>query len=83
MPFDDYCDQRNEWNHHIKGDYLRKTLAMPTAQEWVEQIFEQQPKSHQARYAKEHNDIESDIEKLKLAFNGCHSCDVADGTYAK
>eukprot|EP00957_Ditylum_brightwellii_P170910 13008447-Ditylum_brightwellii.AAC.1 len=56
---------------------------MPTNQEWAEQIFEQQPKSHQARYAEEHDDVESDVEKLKLAFNGCHFRDVANGTYAK
>eukprot|EP00957_Ditylum_brightwellii_P015109 1139309-Ditylum_brightwellii.AAC.1 len=56
---------------------------MPTDQEWAEQIFEQQPKSHQARYAEEHDDVESDVEKLKLAFDGCHSRDVANGTYAK
>eukprot|EP00957_Ditylum_brightwellii_P118699 9053639-Ditylum_brightwellii.AAC.1 len=56
---------------------------MPTNQELAKQIFEQQPKSHQARYTKEHNNVESDVEKLKLAFNGCNSRDVADGTYAK
>eukprot|EP00957_Ditylum_brightwellii_P134170 10229815-Ditylum_brightwellii.AAC.1 len=83
MPFDDYCDRRNKWKRHIEGDYLRKTLTVPTDQEWAEQIFEQQPKSHQGRYAEEHNNVELDVEKLKLAFNGCHSRDVADGTYAK
>eukprot|EP00957_Ditylum_brightwellii_P091314 6953336-Ditylum_brightwellii.AAC.1 len=83
MPFDNYCDLCNEWKRHIKGDYLKKTLAMPNEQEQAKQIFRQQPKSYQARYAEEHNGVESDVEKLKLAFNGCHSRDVADGTYAK
>eukprot|EP00957_Ditylum_brightwellii_P091145 6939678-Ditylum_brightwellii.AAC.1 len=60
MPFDNYCDRCNEWKRHIKGDYLRKTLAMPTDQGWPEQIFKQQPKAHQARYAEEHDNVESD-----------------------
>eukprot|EP00957_Ditylum_brightwellii_P032266 2444085-Ditylum_brightwellii.AAC.1 len=73
MSFDDYCDRQNEWKRHIEGDYLMKTHAMPTNQKRAKQIFEQQPKAHQARYAKEHENVESDMEKIKLAFNGCHS----------
>ena len=51
MAFDDYIDRRNEWRRHAEGDYLRNTLAMPTPQEWAEQIFSQQPKAHQLKYA--------------------------------
>ena len=73
----------NEWRRHDDGDYLRKTLAIPTPQEWAEQIFYQQPKAHQLKYAKEHDSVKRDMDKLKLFFNGCHTRDVGDGTYQK
>ena len=70
MAFDDYVDRRDEWRRHAEGDYLRNTLAMPTQQEWAEQIFSQQPKAHQLKYAEEHDSVEQDMDKLKLFFNG-------------
>ena len=83
MPFNDYIDRRDEWRRHLNGPYLRHTFAKPNDQEWAEQIFSQQPKTHQARYAEKHEDVETDIDKLKLFFNGCHAKDVSDGTFAK
>ena len=81
--FDNYVDQRDEWRCHADGDYLRKTLSMPNPQEWAEQIFSQQPKAHQLKYAEEHDSVERDMDKLKLFFNGCHTCNVGNGTYQK
>ena len=85
MALDDYIDRRDEWKRYIDGtdSLLRKTLAMPTDQEWAEQIFSQQPKNHQLKYAEEHEDVETNIDKLKQFFNGCHTRDVGDGTYAR
>ena len=54
MKFDDYLARRQEWMRHIEGGYLVKRLALPTQQELAEQIFEQQPKTHQRKYAAEH-----------------------------
>ena len=68
MPFNDYIDRRDEWRRHLNGPYLRHTFAKPNDQEWAEQIFSQQPKTHQARYAEKHEDVETDIDKLKLFF---------------
>ena len=83
MKFDDYLARRQEWMRHIDGGYLNKELAMPTQQELVEQIFEQQPKSHQRKYAAEHEEVETDIHQLQVFFNGCHAADRSDGTFAK
>ena len=65
------------------GDYLSKTLAVPTPQEWAEQIFFQQPKAHQLKHAGEHDGVEHNMDKLKLFFNGCHTRDVGNVTYQK
>ena len=58
MKFDDYLARRQEWMRHIEGGYLVKRLALPTQQELAEQIFEQHPKTHQRKYAAEHEEFE-------------------------
>ena len=83
MKFDDYLARREEWMRHIDSGYLNKELAMPTQQELVEQVFEQQPKSHQRKYAAEHEEVETDLHQLRVFFNGCHAADRSDGTFAK
>ena len=83
MRFDDYLARRQEWMRHLEGEYLNRGLALPTEQELAEQIFEQQPKSHQRKYAAEHEEVEKDEDQLRVFFNGCHASDRSDGTYAK
>ena len=56
---------------------------MPTQQDLVEQIFEQQPKLHQRKYEAEHEEVETDLHQLQVFFNGCHASNRSDGTYAK
>ena len=46
-------------------------------------IFEQQPKSHQRKYAAEHEEVEKDEDQLRVFFNGCHASNRSDGMYAK
>ena len=83
MKIDEYINRRNEWKRHLKGPFLRKTFSMPTNQEWAEQIFMHQPKEQRNWYACEHDVVETDVEKLKQFFRGCHTQDVNNGTYAK
>ena len=66
MRFDDYLARRQEWMRHLEGEYLNRGLALPTDQELAEQIFEQQPKSHQRKYAAEHEEVEQDEHQLIL-----------------
>ena len=80
---DNYVARRQEWMRHIDGGYLNKGLAIPPQQELVEQIFEHQPKSHQRKYAAEHEEVETDLHQLQVFFNGCHAADRSDGTFAK
>ena len=50
---------------HIEGGYLVKRLALPTQQELAEKIFEKQPKTHQRKYAAEHEEVEQDLHQLQ------------------
>eukprot|EP00957_Ditylum_brightwellii_P172554 13136428-Ditylum_brightwellii.AAC.1 len=54
---------------------------MLTNQENIKAIFRHQPKRHQAKYVLEKEEVENDLEKLRI-FYGCHTADEADGTYA-
>ena len=56
---------------------------MPTQQELVEQVFVQQPKSHQRKFAAEHEEVETNLHQFRVFFNGCHAADRSDGTFAK
>eukprot|EP00957_Ditylum_brightwellii_P102179 7789289-Ditylum_brightwellii.AAC.1 len=55
---------------------------MLTDQENIVAIFSHQPKSHQAKYTLEKEEVENDLEKLRFFLNGYHTADEADGTYA-
>ena len=62
MSFDDYVDRRDEWKRHVEGPFLRKTFNMPTKEDWAEQIFTQQPKTHQSKYTEKFEEVETDVE---------------------
>ena len=82
MPFDRYIDRRDEWRSYLKADgLLRRTMQLPVAQEWAEQIFRQQPKPHRTENAVHHRRVETSVDALKQFFNGCHMRDVHDGTW--
>ena len=81
MKFEEYLVRCQEWDRHLDSGYLRFTLACATAQEKVEQIFEHQPGTQKKKYAEKNDDVENVIDKLKSFFVGCHTADLADGTY--
>ena len=67
---------------HLNGGYLHSTHAKPTKHQKVEQIFNHQPKHHQESYAQKHEEIEDDFHERKTFFEGCHSIDVNDHSFA-
>ena len=83
MTFNDYLDSHNEWKSHLEGNFIRKMFALPDKIEWAEQIFSQQPKTHQQKYSEERAQVEVDVEKLKQFFNGFHEIDLSNGKYSK
>ena len=66
MSFNDYLDRRELMHSYLDTEYVRYTYARLSEQERTEQIFKQQPKAHQQAYAREHEEAETDLEKLKV-----------------
>ena len=83
MEYDEYDAVKNKWDGYLDEGYVRFTIARATAQEKCEEVFFQQPKAHQGKYAEKHEDVEDDQDKLRVFFNGCMTADKNDGTFAK
>ena len=83
MSFNEYLDRHNEWRRYLNGKLISTQFSIPDKEEWAEKIFSQQPKTHQAKYAEDHEEVETDVNKLQQFFNGCHTRDVSYGTLAK
>ena len=68
VSIEDYLALQNELEHHLDGPYLRHNLALLTLHKKVEQIFDHQPKQHQAKYAETNEEVETDEKILKTFF---------------
>lgn len=83
LDFDEYTAIRQKWETYLDEGLVRTTLSRATDHEKCEEVFVQQPKAHQGKYAEKNDEVESDLDKLKIFFNGCMTADKNDGTYAK
>lgn len=64
--------RRNQLYRYVTDGYFRVTLSAPSDQERAEQYFLSHPKTHQERYARENNQVSTDIAELTTFFHGCH-----------
>ena len=83
MDFDDYLDRLEDYKLHLEGSMPRNTLAAPTEQQWADQIFSQQPKTHHLKYNEKHEEVDKDFPNLKLFFNGFHKREVSEVTFSR
>ena len=60
MEYDEYDAVKNKGDGYLDEGYVRFTIARATAQEKCEEVFFQQPKAHQGKYAEKHEDVEDD-----------------------
>jgi hypothetical protein len=56
---------------YLKGDYLRQTMDIPTAQEKSEQIFFAQPKVYQNKFADLNKMVPTDLLRMNAFFEQC------------
>ncbi len=68
---------------YLKGNYLRRTINVPTAQEKSEQIFFAQPKAHQNKFANLNKTVPANLLRMIAFFEQCQATNKAAGVLEK
>lgn len=79
MPFKEYMRRRVQLFSYLDSGLLRTTMAKPTDQEKVEQIFLGQPKNHQVKYAINNKTVSTNTADLQAFFEQCQAADKSSG----
>ncbi len=68
---------------YLKGNYLRRTINVPTAQEKSEQIFIAQPKTHQNKFANLNKTVPAAPLGMIAVLEQCQATNKAAGVLKK
>jgi hypothetical protein len=82
MSPEDYLRHRATVLAYLNTGLLCLKLSTPSAYDLAEAVFLGMLKAHQEKYAKKHDEVETDLDALKNAFSQYHAADVRNGALA-